>query len=992
MSKLAINYLGDFQVLRDGREVKLPPSRKTRALLAYLSLNQRRFRRDFLCELLWEIPDDPRGSLRWSLSKLRRLIDDEDRQRIIADRTHVEIDTSDTDIDAVRLCSLAGDGLADASTESLEDAADSYRGNFLEGLDLPNFHDFHAWCVAERAQVARAQVALLKELVSRLNAEPERALVYARALVAVSPYDEELRAGLIRLLVALGRTDEAEQHYQLGRRMLKEIGAVPGGLMEAARRPPQTERRPGSVVVEPQLRLLDTGIGLSSGLVGREAEAGELARLLHEVREHRQARFAFVRGEPGIGKTRLIEAVTALASGAGETILSASAYESESIRPFALWMDALHRYDVAAAAEIFGDREAGNRDRLFDRLSAFIAAKSEKKPLVLVFDDLHWCDDSSAAAIHYVARMNQDRPILGILASRDSEFRDNMPAQQAVAGLRRDQILTEIDLGPLSEGDLASLISERAPDVHADELSRQCGGNPLLAIELARAEQEGDSSKSVAELVRERMARFSIDGAEVLQWAAVLDPHINIDSIAELADIDVVQVGEILEAAERQGMFTATGSGLVFSHNLLARAVYSTLSPLRRQVMHRRVADRLEHSAALDLGRAADLAHHAAQSGDDGLAARAMVSAGRLCLRFYANDEAMTLVRRGMQLVGNLPEPERVCVTIDLNDIKLAAGPLDDWEASAREYAMLAEQALDHGELGHARLGYHMSASLRWEHGQWAHAREESLQSERAVRSGREEDHIVGMAHTAKCLAMIERDLPKADAMLMEAQSLSSRKGFSHFAIPAGLGMLRFHENKMDEAVELFKESRTLCKSAGARIDEFQANEYLVMIEFQRGNYEKAKSYCEALEAIGDKLRGGSEGPFARALSALCDYALSDSSKRLETALDELRVVDAKHRLAYTLSRAAQLDCERGRLEDAARRATEALKYATLLHRATEMALARAILACTSQANGDAEAVAEHEAAIAELEKAGVAVWASNMFRQEAARKGAAQL
>ena len=60
MSKLAIKYLGDFQVLRDGGEVNLPPSRKTRALLAYLSLNQRRFRRDFLCDLLWEIPDDRR--------------------------------------------------------------------------------------------------------------------------------------------------------------------------------------------------------------------------------------------------------------------------------------------------------------------------------------------------------------------------------------------------------------------------------------------------------------------------------------------------------------------------------------------------------------------------------------------------------------------------------------------------------------------------------------------------------------------------------------------------------------------------------------------------------------------------------------------------------------------------------------------------------------------------------------------------------------------
>jgi DNA-binding SARP family transcriptional activator len=991
MSKLAIKYLGDFQVLRDGGEVKLPPSRKTRALLAYLSLNQRRFRRDFLCDLLWEIPDDPRGSLRWSLSKLRRLIDDEDRQRIIADRTHVEIDTSDADIDATRLCSLAGNGLTDASTESLEDAADLYRGNFLEGLDLPNFHDFHAWCIAEREQVARAQVALLRELVSRLGGEPERALPYARTLVSISPYDEELRAGLIRLLVALGRTDEAEQHYQLGQRMLKEIGAVPGGLMEAARRPALSEPKRESVVTDPPAHRPYTGIGLSSGLVGREAEAVELTRLLHEVQERRQARFVFVRGEPGIGKTRLIEAVTALASGAGENILSASAYESESIRPFALWMDALHRYDAACAAEIFGDRETGNRDRLFDRLSAFIGAKSEDKQLVLVFDDLHWCDDSSAAAIHYVARMNHDRPILGILAARDSEFRDNMHAQQAVAGLRRDHILTEIALGPLSEEDLAILIAERAPGVHANELSRQCGGNPLLAIELARAEQEGDSSKSVAELVRERMARFSIDGAEVLQWAAVLDPHISIESIADLASIDVGRVGEILEAAERQGMLTATGNGLNFSHNMLARAVYSTLSPLRRQVMHRRVADRLEHSAAMDLGRAADLAHHAAQSGDDGLAARAMVSAGRLCLRFYANDEALTLVRRGMQLVGNLPDPERVCVTIDLNDIRLAAGPLKDWEASAREYAMLAEQALDHGELGHARLGYHMSASLRWEHGQWIDAREESLQSERAVRSGKEEDHIVGMAHTAKCLAMIERDLPKADAMLMEAQALSSRKGFSHYAIPAGLGILRFHENKMDEAVELFQESRTLCKSAGARIDEFQANEYLVMIEFQRGNYEKAKSYCEILGTIGEKLRVGSEGPFALALSALCDYALTDSDKNLETALDELRVVDAKHRLAYTLSRAAQLDCERGRLDDAARRATEALDYATLLHRATEMALARAILACTCLANGDSEAAVEHEAAIAELEKTGVAVWASHYIRQEAAKKKVAQ-
>ena len=145
MAKLQLKYLGEFQVLREGKALALPPSKKTRALLAYLSLNPRRFRRDYLCELLWEIPDDPRGSLRWSLSKLRRLVDDKARQRIIADRSHVELDATDLPIDVVELHSLVGGGLANSTTEDLESATATYRGNFLEGLDLPNFHDFHAW-------------------------------------------------------------------------------------------------------------------------------------------------------------------------------------------------------------------------------------------------------------------------------------------------------------------------------------------------------------------------------------------------------------------------------------------------------------------------------------------------------------------------------------------------------------------------------------------------------------------------------------------------------------------------------------------------------------------------------------------------------------------------------------------------------------------------------------------------------------------------------
>jgi DNA-binding SARP family transcriptional activator len=979
MAELELNFLGEFEVLRSGRVQTLPPSKKTRALLAFLSLNSRRFRREYLCDLLWEVPDDPRGSLRWSLSKIRKLIDDKKRQRLIADRNFVELDTTDVSIDALELQSLVGRGLTDVAREQLECIASRFRGNFLEGLDLPNFYDFHSWCVAEREQVARAQALVLRELVERFSDQPDQALPHARALVRISPYDEESRASLIGLLATLGYLDEAEQQYQLGLRMLREVGVFPQGLMQAARRPAKPAPPPETPEPNPtpQVRETHPAVEPGSGLVGREREAETLVRLYQEVRELGKARFALVRGEPGIGKTRLIGAMVALARRESACVMTASAYESESIRPFALWIDAIHQADPAAFPDIFVDHAAGNRERLFDHLSDFIGTRSRSEPLVLVFDDFHWCDDSSAAAVHYAARMNRDRPVLGILATRDTDLRDNVAAQQAVSGLRHDGLLTEIELGPLSERDLQELLAARAPDLRTDELSRQCGGNPLLAIELARAEQEGDSSTSLTGLVAQRLARWGVDGTEVLQWAAVLSPHIEIEPLARLTGLDTGQIGGILEAAERQGMLTMTSQGLHFSHELLARAVYTTLSPLRRQVMHRKIADLLENSAALNLERASDLAHHATQSGDPGLAVRALISAGRLCLRFYANEDALSLVRRGMQLLDQLPDAERVCMTIDLHDIRLAAGPLEDWESSAREFAALAEQALDHGELAHARLGYHLAAAVRWAHGQWASAREESLQSERAVRGGRDEDHIIGMAETAKCLVMIERDLSRADAMLMEAQARSARMGFRHFAIPAALGMLRFHENKMEEAAEFLKESRTLCKSAGARFDEFQANEYLAMIEFQRGSYEQARDYCRTLEEIGAKLRVGSEAPFARALTALCEYAISDQDDGLDPALEELRVADAKHRLAYVLTRAAQLDCERGRIEAAQGRASEALDHATLLQRATEMALARAILACASQEAQDTAAAAEHIASIRELSAAGLAGWAT---------------
>lgn len=978
MAALELRFLGDLKVVRDGETVPLPPSKKTRALLAYLALNRRAFRREHLCELLWEIPDDPRGSLRWSLSKIRHLVDDDTRPRIISDRINVRFDASDAEIDICTLKTLTGEALEHCPPEQLEQAAARYCGTPLEGLDLPDFHDFDAWCTAEREQAVRAQMRLLTTLIRHLTCDPERALPHAHTLVRIAPYDEKARAALIQLLLALGRKDQAEQQYELGLRMLKEIGATPTGELNRAWNAAQTPRpvRRESLSTPRQHQTPVVATSSTQQLIGRDHEIERIAKAMTQAFSQRHGALVLICGEPGIGKSCMLEATAALARKHGALLLEACAFESESIRPYALWVDALRKLSPSDASAIFDQNDYTNRDRLFSGLSALIAERSQSRPVVLIFDDLQWSDESSAAALHYVVRTNRYQPLFGILAAREDELRDNTPVLRAIRELRQGGLLTEMKLGPLTEDAVRELINSRAPEADSNRLSKECGGNPLLAIELARAEAAGDSGQSLSELVQQRLARFDSESGEVLRWAAVLAPKIDAATLARLTSLDWNRICEALETAACQAMLRPAERGFRFSHDLIAQSIYTAISPARRRTMHRRVAELLEKDTALDPERAADLAHHASQSGDAGLAARAMISAGRLCLRFFANDEALALAHKGLQWVEQLPTKERVRLTLELREIMLAAAPLEDWESAAREYAALADQALDHGALSHARRGYYMASLVHWMHGQWAGAREEILQSERVARAGSDEEHITGMAEAARCLAMLERDLAQADAMLMEAQALAARKRVSHHAIPAALGMLRFHENRLQEAADLFKEARTLARSAGDRISEFQAGEYLTMVEIERGRLDLAREHCAVLIELAEKLREGSERPFAHALDALCRYALTDNGNPLESALEELRNVDAKHRLAYTLTRAALIDVERQRLRLAIARANEALTYAEVLDRATEMMLAHAVLAHAHRATNDAAGYSKHTAALASLENRSVAKWA----------------
>ena len=231
---LRIELLGELRVLRNGDVVALPQSRKTRALLAYLILEPGPHRREKLCELFWQVPDDPRGSLRWSLSKLRSIVNDSDADRIVADRERVQFDVADVSIDFAAIEAALSGGVAALAQHDLDAMANAFAGDLLEGLELSGQPDFETWRLAQQERARNTQRQVLRALVEKITGDPSVKADRLAALVRLDPYDLSVHAALITSLAQANRTKEAERQKQLSVAALKDVEGVDLGLLDDA--------------------------------------------------------------------------------------------------------------------------------------------------------------------------------------------------------------------------------------------------------------------------------------------------------------------------------------------------------------------------------------------------------------------------------------------------------------------------------------------------------------------------------------------------------------------------------------------------------------------------------------------------------------------------------------------------------------------------------------------------------------------------------------
>jgi DNA-binding SARP family transcriptional activator/pimeloyl-ACP methyl ester carboxylesterase len=254
--RLEIRTLGSFEVVRDGEPASLPASRKTRALLAYLAVTARAHRRERLCELFWEIPDDPRGSLRWSLTKIRPLVDDAQTRRVVATRENVRFDRHGARVDVLELRDAFKDDPDGLTSIQLTDLAGQFRGEFLDGVDLPSCPGFQNWLVAEREAVRALRRRVLATLIEVCGDDAETALAHARALVEVDPRDETAQIQLLRLLARTGRVREAHEQQQIAMRLLEHSDSSAASRLALALRDidaRRAQRVPESTLPEPAM-------------------------------------------------------------------------------------------------------------------------------------------------------------------------------------------------------------------------------------------------------------------------------------------------------------------------------------------------------------------------------------------------------------------------------------------------------------------------------------------------------------------------------------------------------------------------------------------------------------------------------------------------------------------------------------------------------------------------------------------------------------------
>jgi class 3 adenylate cyclase len=565
--------------------------------------------------------------------------------------------------------------------------------------------------------------------------------------------------------------------------------AVEALVMALLAKDPAARPESASTVVTEVQRILDSSMEPVAVELeapgGVRALAAEWGRFVGRVEELAEVKAAFdaalggrgglvmVVGEPGIGKTRLVEELGAYATMRGAQVCWGHSYEGEVGLPYLPFVEAFRAYvrdreddelraelstgapevatlvselrqrfpDLPESPPLEGDAE---RLRLFQGVSEFLHNAAVARPIVLVLDDLHWADKPTLLLLQYLARnLRRDR-LLVVGTYRDVELDRTHPLADVVATLRREQLYRRVLLRGLPRDDVKSFIEiigdQQTPDEFADVIHRETEGNPFFVAEILRhlADTGGiqrvegrwvgtpesvaaNLPEGVREVIGRRLDRLSDDCNRMLTIAAAMPGGFSIDIVARITGDDIDHMLDLLDealAAQVVRERRDAPASYEFSHALIRQTLYGELNTPRRVRMHRQIADALEQQyAANDEPHLPELAYHWFQAAPAGEAHRAVdyaVRAAERASRQAAHEETakfFDLALQALEFVDGVDDAQEAELLIGLGEARNRAGELDAARSALWRAADLARGVDDPELLARAVLTF---AELRW--------------------------------------------------------------------------------------------------------------------------------------------------------------------------------------------------------------------------------------------------------------------------------------
>ncbi len=681
---------GEMAVRVDGFRQALTRRREREVLAVLLASHGAPVPAERLLTEVWgdEAPGQTLGALQVVISRLRSQLEPHRAARtrsrlgstaagyvLVTDATHVDTWLFERDVAAALAAEDPVEQLARCDA-----ACATWTGPPYAGIDAP---------------LVRAEAARLEELLLTVQERKGRAMLGlgrpddAQRTLAELASSQPFREGLWALLAlaqyrCARQADALATLRELRHHLADELGVDPTAEVQQLeqamlRHDPALADTFADTDQETRAFLAPVGGAAPAagptaplGTVGRTSVVTAATRLLEQSSATRSPRFLLVAGEPGIGKSQLVEDLSASAAAAHSRVLVGRCHEGEYAPALWPWLgvvralaDEADRVDPLLQPLLRGETDSADRGggtglRMFDAVVELIRRSALTRPLLLVIEDLHWADDSSLALLRHLTGSVAGVPLTVLCTRRTSEPETSPALVDAMAALARAGA-ERIRLDGLDAESVGALLAESYgvadPQVTAS-VATMTGGNPFFVLQYARLlattpergvdPEELPVPDGVRDVLHQRVHRLPPRAVTALTAAAVMGDQIEPELLAELTGIGLEECLDLLDLALSSGLLHESGSGYVFVHALERETLYCELSAARRMRLHDMAGRVLEDHRADDPDACAAIAHHAhraaplgkkhAQRACTWLARAAEVATGR-----HAHPEALRL-------------------------------------------------------------------------------------------------------------------------------------------------------------------------------------------------------------------------------------------------------------------------------------------------------------------------------------------------------------